>query len=154
VSVRQARLLQRAYGANSDLLPPLRSFVAGTSLINLEMLAEVAGPKSLEWTIFSQVVPNPLGKKSIAQIEHSIMMKKFREEALSTLTLEGFIVAKTLSFAIQMSNSTNRDGLKKLASQKGVGEIGGLLITPSDPHQHLSNYMDMALFRKDGGLLF
>jgi ABC-type branched-subunit amino acid transport system substrate-binding protein len=131
-----------------------RTFVAGTSLVNLETLAEVAGPKALEWTVFSQVVPNPLGKKFIAQIDHSVMMKKFRDEALSALTLEGFIVAKTLSFAAQMSGSTNRDGLQKLAAQKGVVEIGGLSITPSDPHQHLSNYMDMALFRKDGGLLF
>jgi branched-chain amino acid transport system substrate-binding protein len=130
-----------------------RTFVAGMSLINLEMLSQVAGPKALEWTVFSQVVPNPLGKKTIVQIEHSTMMKKFRDEALSALTLEGFAVAKTLSKAIEMAK-LGRGGLQVLTAHKGVIELGGMAIVPSDADRHLSNYVDMALFRKDGGLLY
>ncbi|MDY7540048.1 ABC transporter substrate-binding protein [Undibacterium sp. 5I1] len=130
-----------------------KTFVAGMSLINLETLAEVAGRGALEWTVFSQVVPNPLGKKTIVQIDHSAMMKKFRDEDLSSLTLEGFIVAKTLAKAIAMSKS-GRDGLQLLAAQKHTLDLGGISVTPDDPSRHMSGYVDIALFRKGGGLLF
>ncbi len=36
-----------------------QTFVAGTSLINLDTLRELAGTRAVEWTVFSQVVPNP-----------------------------------------------------------------------------------------------
>lgn len=130
-----------------------KTFVAGMSLINLETLAEVAGRSALEWTVFSQVVPNPLGKKTIVQIDHSAMMKKFRDEDLSSLTLEGFIVAKTLAKAITMSKS-GRDGLQALITQKHTLDLGGISVTPDDPSRHMSGYVDIALFRKGGGLLF
>lgn len=129
------------------------TFVAGMSLNNLETLAEIAGPKALEWTVFSQVVPNPLGKKSAVQIDHSNMMKKFRDEALSALTLEGFAVAKTLSKAIEMTRPGG-DGLQTLIARRGMMDLGGLTIVPSDVTRHMSSYVDIALFRKGGGLLF
>ncbi|MFZ6772695.1 ABC transporter substrate-binding protein [Undibacterium sp. SXout7W] len=130
-----------------------KTFVAGISLINLDTLAEVAGAKSLEWTVFSQVVPNPLAKKSPIQIDHSNMMKKFRDEDISSLTLEGFAVAKTLVKAIQLSKS-GKDGLQALAAQKGLLDLGGMMIMPSSNNQHMSNFVEMALFKKGGGLLF
>jgi ABC-type branched-subunit amino acid transport system substrate-binding protein len=130
-----------------------RTFVAGMSTINLDTLAEIAGPTSLEWTVFSQVVPNPQGKKSVIQIDHSNMMKKFRDEDISSLTFEGFMVAKTLSKAIQMSKS-GRDGLQAIASQRTPIDLGGVILTPSENSFHLSSYVDVALFRKGGGLLF
>ncbi|MFZ6742168.1 ABC transporter substrate-binding protein [Undibacterium sp. JH2W] len=130
-----------------------RTFVAGMSLINLDTLAEVAGPKALEWTVFSQVVPNPLSKKSLIQIDHSNMMKKFRDEDLSALTFEGFMVAKTLVKAIQASKP-GRDALQALSAQKNIIDLGGVTLTPSDSTHRMSNYVDMALFRKGGGLLF
>lgn len=130
-----------------------RTFVAGMSLINLDTLAEVAGPKALEWTVFSQVVPNPLSKKSLVQIDHSNMMKKFRDEDLSALTFEGFMVAKTLVKAIQ-TGKPGREALQALTAQKSVIDLGGITLTPSDTTHRMSNYVDMALFRKGGGLLF
>jgi hypothetical protein len=129
-------------------------FAAGTSRINLDTLAEPAGPQAREWTVFCQVVPNPLGKKSAVQIYHSAMMEKLRHEAVSALTLEGFIIAKTLSFAMRMNSGGTRDGIQKLGSHKGIIQIRGLPINPSDSHDHLSNYVDMALFQKGGDLMF
>lgn len=130
-----------------------RTFVAGMSLTNLDTLAEVAGAKSLEWTVFSQVIPNPQGKKSIVQIEHSNMMKKFRDEDLSSLTFEGFVVAKTLAKAIQLSKS-GKDGLQSIANQKSTMDLGGILLTPHEGSYRMSSYVDIALFRKGGGLMF
>lgn len=130
-----------------------RTMVTGMSLINLQTLAELIGTKSLEWTVFSQVVPNPAGKKSGLQIEHSKMMKKFRDEELSTLTLEGFAVAKTLVQAINLGKSS-RETLPSFVGQRSTVDLGGVFISPSDPNHHLSNYVDIALFRKNGGLAF
>lgn len=130
-----------------------RTFVAGMSLINLDRLAEVAGPTALEWTVFSQVVPNPLSKKSPIQMDHSNMMKKFRDEDLSSLTFEGFMVAKTLVKGIQMAKP-GRDAVQSLAVQKSVIDLGGITVTTSDGTHRMSSFVDMALFRKGGGLLF
>lgn len=130
-----------------------KTLVAGMSLTNLETLAEVGGPGTLEWTVFSQVVPNPLGRKMPVQLDHAAMMRKFRDEALSALTLEGYIVAKTLCQAIAAGGAGNQ-ALLKFKTQKGRIDLGGLLINPSAPDQHLSGYVDIALFRKGVGLLF
>jgi branched-chain amino acid transport system substrate-binding protein len=130
-----------------------KTFVAGTSLTNLQTLAELNNAQSLEWTVFSQVVPNPAGKKSLLQIDHSKMMKKFRDEDLSTLTLEGYAVAKTLVQAIQLGKPS-REALTTLTNQGGTLDIGGFIINPSERSRHLSNYIDIALFKKGGGLTF
>lgn len=128
-------------------------FVAGLSLTNLDTVAELAGRSALEWTVFSQVVPNPLGKKSVVQIDHSNMMKKFRDEELSSLTFEGFLVAKTLSRAMQNGRG-GRDAFAGMTGQKNQIDLGGFLMTPDEQQNRISGFVDIALFRKGGGLLF
>ncbi|GGD01941.1 ABC transporter substrate-binding protein [Undibacterium terreum] len=130
-----------------------RTFVAGTSLINLTTLAEMTNPKMLEWTVFAQVVPNPSAGVSVIQNDHMRMMKKYRDESISSLTLEGFAVGKTLVKAIQMGGA-GKPGAQNFFAQKGQIDLGGLTINPADPDLHLSGYVDIALFRKGGGLLF
>ncbi|MBK4737269.1 ABC transporter substrate-binding protein [Noviherbaspirillum pedocola] len=130
-----------------------RTFVAGTSLVNLETLAEMAGPKSLEWTVFSQVVPNPAGKQSKVQLDHIAMMKRFRDEALSAATLEGYLAAKTLCRAIQASGVASQ-ALQQFTSRTGVLDLGGFVVNPSAPNHHMSSYVDIALFRKGGNLMY
>ena len=118
-----------------------KTFVAGTSLINLATLREIAGMQATEWTVFSQVVPNPLGSTTALQIEHTAMMKKYRDEASSSLTLEGFLVAKTLvkSFG---------------PGAKHEFDLGGLTVNVGRDDTRLSKYLDIALFKKGAGLVF
>ncbi|MDB5764735.1 MAG: ABC-type branched-chain amino acid transport system, periplasmic component [Herminiimonas sp.] len=130
------------------------TFVAGTSLINLETLREVAGLKAVEWTVFSQVVPNPNAPTSPIQAEHINMMKKYRDEAVSSLTLEGFTVAKALAKTIQQSKQGSRSALQDLIARSGNIDLGGLSIVSSAGSNHLSSYLDIALFKKGTGLLF
>jgi len=127
-------------------------FVAGTSLTNLDTLKELAGPKSLEWTVFSQVVPNPGAGTSPLQIEHLNMMRKYRDEAVSTLTLEGFAAAKAFALLVQQSRARSLT-LASLLARGGTMDTGGLAITPGS-HGSLSAYIDIALFRKGSGLMF
>lgn len=127
-------------------------FVAGTSLINLATLAEIAGSKATEWAVFSQVVPDPASSSSAIQSEHIAMMKKFRDEPVSSITLEGFAVGKTLSKAIQMDRSS-RGRLQQFVAHKSAIDLGGLTVSSSGQQKNMSEYVNIALFKK-GGLLY
>jgi hypothetical protein len=81
------------------------------------------------------------------------MMKKFRDEEISSLTFEGFLVAKTLSRAMQ-SGRNGRDAFAGITGQKNQIDLGGFLMTPDEQQNRISGYVDIALFRKGGGLLF
>lgn len=131
-----------------------RTFIAGTSLINLSMLRELAGAKAVEWTVFSQVVPSPNAGASLLQLEHMNMMKKYRDEAVSSLTLEGFAAAKSLAKAIQQSKRPFRSSLVEMIVQDGTIDLGGLAIGLSPNSNRLSNYLDIALFKKGSELVF
>jgi ABC-type branched-subunit amino acid transport system substrate-binding protein len=130
-----------------------QTFVAGTSLINLDTLQELAGAKAVEWTVFSQVVPDPGAAKSPIQVEHLNMMRKYRDEAVSSLTLEGFAAAKVLVWAIQHAKTSGR-ALHELMGRNGAFDLGGLTFAASGERNHLSNYLDIALYRKGVGLKF
>lgn len=131
-----------------------QTFVAGTSLINLETLRELAGPRAVEWTVFSQVVPNPNAGTSLLQTEHLNMMKKYRDESVSSLTLEGFAAGRSLARTIQSARQPGRGALQEWFAQKREIDLGGLTIGGSGAGEHLSTYLDIALFRKGGGLVF
>lgn len=136
----------RAYSA--------QTIVAGDSLINLSTLRELAGPNAVEWTVFSQVVPNPLASRSSLQMEHLKMMKKYRDEDVSSLTLEGFAVAKALAMTIRQAKQRDRSMLQDLVAQKRTIDLGGFLIGATAESKHLSRYLDVALFRKGTALIF
>lgn len=126
-----------------------QAFVAGTSLINLETLRELAGARALDWTVFSQVVPNPNTGKTQIQLEHMNMIKKYRDEPASALTLEGFVAAKTLTRAIQRAKRTPRSALQELMTQDANFDLGGMVVSSSSRSNHLSDYVDIALFKKN-----
>ncbi len=130
------------------------TYVAGTSLTNLETLLQVAGAQAVEWTLFSQAVPNPRAGRSLLQVEHMDMLRRFRDEPPSAMTLEGFAVAKSLASAIGMSRQGSHHVLRDLSSKRTEIELGGLPIVFSREHERLSHYLDLALFRKGGYLVF
>lgn len=131
-----------------------QTFVAGTSLTNLETLREVAGAKAVEWTVFSQVVPNPNRYSSSIQAEHISMMKKFRDESVSALTLEGFAAAKALVRMIEKAKNHKTAIHEFRASKNAEIDLGGLLIVNSEKDLNLSNYLDVALFRQGTRLVY
>jgi len=129
------------------------TFVAGTSLTNLTTLRELAGSAAVEWTVFSQVVPNPNAGTSLLQIQHLDMMHKFRDEAISSLTLEGFAAAKTLVRAME-ARRRGYAALHDFFAQGTDIDLGGLAVAVTDGGNRLSSYVDVALFQKGDALLF
>lgn len=127
------------------------TFVTGTSMTNLSTLAEIAGSSAMEWTVFSQVVPNPASSGSPIQIEHRKIMQKFRDEPVSPMTLEGFVVGKTLTHVIQAGK--DNAGFKNLS--KSNVDLGGFqLIHTTNSNKSLSQFVDVALFRRGGKLIY
>lgn len=131
-----------------------QTFVAGTSLTNLATLRELAGVAAVEWTVFSQVVPNPAAGTSPLQLEHMNMMKKYRDESVSALTLEGFAAAKALVKTLQQSKHGGRTALQEFAAQNGSIDLGGFSIAPPGRGNRLSSYLDIALLTRNSGLRF
>jgi len=129
-----------------------QTFVAGSSLTNLTTLRQLAGGKAVEWTVFSQVVPNPnIGSSSI-QLEHLNMMRKYRDEPVSALTLEGFTAAK--SWLRLLPAGKRAAGQGEYAIPGGGFDIGGYMVGDVADSNHLSSYVDMALFNKSSGLTY
>ncbi|PUA18968.1 amino acid-binding protein [Glaciimonas sp. PCH181] len=129
------------------------TFVAGSSLTNLPMLRQLAGAQAVEWTVFSQVVPNPNRGSSQIQLEHLDMMKKYRDEPVSSFTLEGYFAAKSW---VQLIRARNGAGiaLHDFKLPKGGVDVGGYIIGATPTSNHLSEYVDIALFNKANGLTF
>ena len=123
------------------------TFVAGTSLINLTTLSEIAGARATEFTVFSQVVPNPSSTVSALQAEHIEMMKRFRDEPVSAVTLEGFAVAKTLVRMMKLDPAA-------MAATRTPIDLGGMTVVSAQGGKNLSRYVDIALFKRGGGLMF
>ena len=131
-----------------------QTFVAGTSLTNLGTLVELAGSAGVKWTVFSQVVPNPNSMASPIQAEHQNMMKKYRDEAVSSLTLEGFAAAKALVKTIQQTKRYNYEALDEIVAHNANIDLGGLNMVCSPSNNHLSTYLDIALFSRGSELVF
>ncbi|MEN9868731.1 MAG: hypothetical protein RL748_4321 [Pseudomonadota bacterium] len=129
-----------------------KTFVAGTSLINLATLTEIAGATAMEWTLFSQVVPNPNSPTTALQLEHLKSMKKFRDESVSAMSLEGFAVAKTLVRAIHLGAGNSFTAMQGVA--RSNSDLGGLNLVRTEGSRNLSQFVDLALFRRGGNLLY
>jgi branched-chain amino acid transport system substrate-binding protein len=123
------------------------TFVAGTSLINLTTLSQIAGARATEFTVFSQVVPNPSSSLTPLQNEHIEMFKRFRDEPVSSVTLEGFAVAKTLVRMMKLDPAA-------MAATRAPIDLGGMTVVSAQGGQNLSRYVDIALFKRGGGLMF
>jgi branched-chain amino acid transport system substrate-binding protein len=121
------------------------TYVAGTSLTNLATLREVAGANATDWAVFSQVVPDPAATGSNLQTEHIKMMKLLRDEPVSSVTLEGFAVAKTLTRMIQQGGT---------AAPKAPLDLGGMTVAAPDRGQNLSRYVGVALLKRSGALMY
>lgn len=129
-----------------------QTFVAGTSLTNFDTLRELAGQKAVAWTVFSQVVPNPAAGSTVLQVEHLTMMKKYRDENVSALTLEGFAAARTLVKMIQASKRSGPAVLQDFMARGASIDIGGM--TAGASGARMSAYLDIALLTAGSGLLF
>jgi ABC-type branched-subunit amino acid transport system substrate-binding protein len=125
------------------------ALLIGLSLINHQTLMEIAG-KASAGVVITQVVPHP-GNFSMASVrELDKLMKKYRDEAPSHLTMEGYLAAKWLVKGLMQADSGKQLG-QAVANTHNL-DLGGYYLTVNSAHR-ASDYVDITAISARGGLL-
>jgi branched-chain amino acid transport system substrate-binding protein len=129
------------------------SNVVGFSTINHRTLIELAKPDFAMSTVLTQVVPHPGANDTKLQTEHSALMKRYRDEPPSHVTLEGFAAAKALVRALERSRDTSRAAIfASFAGEKSFN-LEGLTLVYATNDRRGSTFVDLAFLRKNGQLV-
>jgi branched-chain amino acid transport system substrate-binding protein len=132
--------------------------VVGFSTVNHRTLMELAKPEFAASTMLTQVVPHPQANDSKVQFEHRAMMKKFRDEPPSHLTLEGFLAAKGLVRAMERAaqsaaRSVTRTSIATALKGSKQFDLDGITLVFSPDNDRGSKFVDLAYLRKSGTLV-
>jgi len=138
--------------------------IVGFSTVNHRTLIELATPDFAAGAMLTQVVPHPDANTTKLQSEHRTLMKKYRDEPPSHVTLEGFLAAKGLVRALERSG-LERSGLDRsgrdlskaniaaaLAGEKRF-DLEGMTLVFTPKNDRGSNYVDLTYLRKSGRLI-
>ncbi len=125
------------------------ALLVGLSQINHQTLVEIAG-KAAAGVVITQVVPHPANFSMSSVRELDKLMKKYRDEAPSHLTMEGYLAAKWLVKTL-MQADTSRQFNQALANTRNL-DLGGYYLTVNPAH-HASDYVDITAISMRGGLL-
>ena len=132
--------------------------VVGFSTVNHRTLIEIAKPEFAVGTMLTQVVPHPQSNDTRVQSDHRAMMKKFRDEPPSHLTLEGFIAAKGLVRALERAQErtgrvVNRASIAAALAGTKQFDLDGITISFTSENDRGSKFVDLAYLRKSGSLV-
>jgi len=133
--------------------------VVGFSTVNHRTLIELATPDFAAGAMLTQVVPHPDANTTKLQFEHRTLIKKYRDEPPSHLTLEGFLAAKGLVRALEHSGleRSGRDLSKANIAAALAGEkrfdLEGMTLVFTPKNDRGSNYVDLTYLRKSGRLI-
>jgi ABC-type branched-subunit amino acid transport system substrate-binding protein len=129
------------------------AFLVGLSVVNHVTVMELIGPKFATGTLISQVVPDPQKSGLSAVGEHQKLMKKYRDEPPSHITLEGFLAAKALVAALQKARpGASRAEIATAIRSLQRADIGGILVDFSGERRGYE-FVDIAFLRRNGTLL-
>jgi ABC-type branched-subunit amino acid transport system substrate-binding protein len=129
-------------------------FVVALSTVNHDALLQLVGPGLAHGTLITQVVPNPLLANGPALREHTGLLRRFRDEPPSHLTLEGFLAAKTLVQALHgLSRDVSRNAITGILRQHRDYDLGGIPLHFAEGSNRGSSFVDLTLLRKDGTLV-
>ncbi len=126
------------------------ALLLGLSQINHQTLMEVAGKSAAAGVIITQVVPHPANFKMETVRELDKIMKKYRDEAPSHLTMEGYLAAKWLVKALLQADTPKQ--INQTLAQTRNLDLGGFYLTLNRVHR-ASEYVDITAISTRGGLL-
>ncbi len=130
------------------------AFVVALSTVNHEALMQRVGPALAQGTLITQVVPNPLLGNLTVVREHDALLRRFRDEPPSHLTLEGFIAAKALVQALRgLNRDVSRGAITAVLQQHRDYDLDGISMHFADGSNRGSSFVDLTLLRKNGTLL-
>ena len=128
--------------------------IVALSTVNHRTMFELLGPRLVHGVMVTQVVPNPGLPESTIQKEHLDAIRKFRDEPPSHLTLEGFMAAKVLVEGLKRAgNAPSRESILTAMQRMGRLDLGGFTVDLSRNGRDHGAFVDIAMIRRDGGLL-
>jgi len=114
--------------------------IVALSTVNHRTMFELLGPRLVHGVMVTQVVPNPGLPESTIQKEH--------------LTLEGFMAAKVLVEGLKRAgNAPSRESILTAMQRMGRLDLGGFTVDLSRNGRDHGAFVDIAMIRRDGGLL-
>ena len=129
------------------------TFLVGLSLVNHTTVMELLGPKLATGTLITQIVPDPAKSELAVVGEHLRLMKKYRDEPPSHLTLEGFLAAKTLVIALRKARKgASRAEIASAMRSLDRADLGGVNVGFGTRSRGYS-FVDIAFLRRNGTLL-
>ncbi|HEY0826031.1 MAG TPA: ABC transporter substrate-binding protein, partial [Ramlibacter sp.] len=102
--------------------------------------------------VFSQVVPNPMERKTeVAREYREVFAKYYPGKPFSYGSLEGYITAKALVEALRLAGPRpTREGFVQALHKAGGIEVNGMRLR-YEPGDHAGlNLVDLAIFSRDG----
>lgn len=126
------------------------ALLLGLSQINHQTLMEIAGKTAATGVVITQVVPHPANLSLAAVRELDKLMKKYRDEAPSHLTMEGYLSAKLLVKILEKGDAAPQ--IKQTLNSLHNLDLGGFYLAAEADHR-LSRYVDMTAISSRGGLL-
>jgi branched-chain amino acid transport system substrate-binding protein len=130
--------------------------VVGFSTVNHRTLVEMVKGNLVAGTMLTQVVPHPGANQSKLQSEHRTLMKIYRDEPPSHLTLEGFAAAKCLVRALERSKEATRANITAAFNGERRFDLEGMTLAygeSGDGAHRGSEFVDLAFLRKTGQLI-
>ncbi|MDR3390245.1 MAG: ABC transporter substrate-binding protein [Sulfuriferula sp.] len=126
------------------------ALLLGLSQINHETLMELAGKTAAAGVVITQVVPHPGNFSLPAVRELDKLMKKYRDEAPSHLTMEGYLAAKLLVRTLERADTPKQ--ISQVLDNLHNLDLGGFYLS-SGPDHRVSSYVDITAISSRGGLL-
>lgn len=123
----------------------------GLSQLNSDTVAELAGSQAAG-TVISQVVPHPNDLTLPVVRELNKQMKKYRDEAPTHLTLEGYLAAKLLVDALNQADAQPTRLAATLKTLRDT-DLGGFYVGYAGGQSRASRYVDINAISNSGRLI-
>ena len=154
----QAIFLGATTAAAADFVTRYRgargtAMLYGMSIIDPELLLKKVGPDLARGYAFTTVLPLPSERSRGVVREYQALRDASPDADLSTRSLEGFIAAKALVWALKKTPQLTPEAVGgTLASSEGL-DVGGFALNFSEKGRPGSRYVDFAMIGNGGRLV-
>jgi ABC-type branched-subunit amino acid transport system substrate-binding protein len=154
----QAIFLGATTAAAIDFVTRYRSghgaaMLYGMSIIDPDLLLKKVGPSLARGYAFTTVLPLPSETNRAVVREYLALRAASPDADLSARSLEGFIAAKALVWALQHSSQFTPEGVAETLAASGPLDVGDFVLNFSERGKPGSRYVDFAMIGSGGRIV-
>jgi len=127
--------------------------IYGMSIVDVETVLNRLGPERARGYAFSSVLPLPNQEKLPIVREYQALRNASKDKDLSGRSIEGYIAAKTVVWALQHATKVGPGAIEAALSAPGGLDIGGFRLDFSRSSGFGSHLVDFAMLGKDGRIV-